>query len=491
MPTLGGFAAWTERAKDVVVQQLRQHFSLLLATASTNALKEQPQIEKFGLAGQTSAESFVEVVTALPHANQRIPTVAVMSAPGTEKKMGIGRQVVHTFHDPDTGKPMIREIVGGDMNVVIEISATDTNIRAELTDIVHTFFTMYAEETAFSFLGDTKPDPNSGVPNNFQLILKSEAVIQGETQQNRPDGEAFEMVYFNRITIPILFLDYVDREGFDISVCFNPNLKPEDDENFKARDGVLPLDEPRNFQFVNSDDFEISSGISGLVNGINTQKWDININPNTTVQRINTTTISGIKGNGMAAFQSISDGNEAGVLTNKKTPGILSGKFRTRFRFSNGNSALVICAMQQTANPLDGDCYQLIVRPGTTAVPARLAIIKGKLSTGPIIVLGEGSRTVIPIGLNLSAQFEWKVDLDKKRIRLRGYISQCDSSEYGALQKRLEFFDNTNALLTSKGESVGFRENPNTSGPPGAVFIDDPDIIQEIGAKLTNPSKVG
>jgi len=490
MATISGFAAWTGRAKDIIVQQLRAHFSLLLASASTNALKEQPLIEKFGLAGQTSAESFVQVIQAMPHANQRIPTVAVMSAPGTEKKMGIGRQVIHTYHDPVTGKPMIREIVGGDMTVVIEISTTDTNIRSELTDIVHTFFTTYAEETEYAFLGDTNIDPFSGVPNNYQLILKSEAVIQGETQQARPDGEAFEMIYFNRITVPILFLDYADREAFDVSVCFNPTFHLEDDANFLARFDIVPLDEPRQWQFANSDNFEINSGI-GFVNGINTQKWDIVVNPSAIVRQIDTTlmtSISGISGNGLVAFKSLSDGSEAGVLVNKNSPGIVSGRLRTKFRFSNGNSALVICAMQQGRNPLESDCYQLLVRPGS---PARLAIIKGNVSTGPVTVLGEGSRVNIPIGVNLSAQFEWKVDPQRSRIRLRGYISHCESSDYGALQKRLEIFDNTNAFLTSVGESVGFRENPDTAGDPGAVFIDDPDVIQEIGNLLTNPAKVG
>src|SRR5881396_2895747 len=113
MATLGGIAAWSERAKDVLVQQLRNHFSLALAQASTNCLKEMPQIEKYGLAGQTSEESFVQINTQLPHTQQRIPHIAIMSAANTEKKMNIGRQVVHTFHHPVTGKPMIREIVGG------------------------------------------------------------------------------------------------------------------------------------------------------------------------------------------------------------------------------------------------------------------------------------------------------------------------------------------------------------------------------------------
>ena len=143
MATRGGFAAWTERAKDVIVDELRSYLSLNYA----NVLKEMPQIERYGLAGQTTAESFVSIFTALPHDEQHIPFIAVMSSPGVERKMGIGRQVIKTFHDPTTGLPMIREMVGGDLNVIIEIVSVDTNQRSELTDIIFSFFTMYAEQT--------------------------------------------------------------------------------------------------------------------------------------------------------------------------------------------------------------------------------------------------------------------------------------------------------------------------------------------------------
>lgn len=489
MATIGGYSAFTERAKDVIVQQLRAHFSLLLGAATFNALKEQPNIEKFGLAGQTSDESYVQVVTQLPHDNQRIPTVAIMSAPGNERKMGLGRQVVETYHDATTGKPMIREIVGGDMNIIIEISAPDTNQRAELTDVVWGFFTTYTEETKFAFLGDTNPDSVSGVPNNYQIILKAAAVLGGETDQPRPNGETYERIYFNRITVPITFLDYADREGFDVQVSFNSTLTLEDDDIFKLRNEVVPLDEPVGLQFVQTDNFEVYSGAS-YINGIDSTKWHQYPNPYSNITHITGADV--IRGNGSVAMLSLQDGMEAGALVATAT-GILSGKIRTRFNLKNGQSVLVLFAMMQGSNPLTDDCYQLIVGPGENqnTDPVRLQIVKGPIVVGPITPLAEGSRIVIPSNSDMAAQLEWKIDTKRQRIRLRGWISVPEASDFGSMNKRLEVFDNTSAFLTSLGQGAGFRENPKRSGASGTVIVDDIEIIQEIGSIIPNPAKIG
>lgn len=489
MATLGGIAAWSERAKDVLVQQLRNHFSLALAQASTNCLKEMPQIEKYGLAGQTSEESFVQINTQLPHTQQRIPHIAIMSAANTEKKMNIGRQVVHTFHHPVTGKPMIREIVGGDMTVVIEISSVDTNVRSEISDLVYNFFVLYAEETAFSFLGDTEPDPNTGVPNNYQLILKSQAVLQGETQTPRPHGETFDILYFNRVSVPILFFDYPDREGFDVQVCPNPLLTPEDDEQFKHLGEPLPLSEPFALSFVAQDDFESS----GSLLGIDQTKWSISSNASAFIHRV--IKPDAIRGVGSASFDSLTDGQEVGALVNQVNFGILSGKVRCRFRMSNGNSVLVIFCMLQGTNPITDNCYHLIIKPSRKPADSfqeftRMQLVKGPISIGPVVPIGEGARIMVPTETNLSAQLEWKIDPAHKRIRLRGYLAQCESDEFGALRKRLEIFDNTDAYLASNGEGAGFRENPDLSGEAGVVVIDDIQIIAEYGVPQVNAARV-
>jgi len=488
MATVGGIAAWTERAKDVIVQRLREHFSLLLAQASTNALKEMPQIERYGLAGQTSEESYVQINTQLPHTQQHIPHIAIMSAANTEKKMNIGRQVVHTYHHPVTGKPMIREIVGGDMTIVIEISSVDTNVRSEISDLVYSFFTLYAEETAFSFLGDTEPDPNNGVPNNYQLILKSQAVLQGETQTPRPHGETFDIIYFNRVSVPILFFDYPDREGFDVQVCPNPLLTPEDDEQFKHLGLPLPLAEPFALQFVAQDDFEVLGSFLGL----DLTKWSVMSNAAALIRRV--TIPDTIRGTGSASFESLTDGQEAGALLNRVNFGVLSGKVRCRFRMSNGNAVLAIFCMLQGTDPLASDCYHLVIRPSRHPADSlqeftRMQIVKGPINIGPIVPIGEGARIMVPTGTNLSAQLEWKIDPTNKRIRLRGYLAQCESDEFGALRKHLEIFDN-NPLLTSNGEGVGFRENPDVTGDPGIVVVDDVQIIAEYGVPFVNPARV-
>ena len=462
MPTRGGFSAWTERAKDVIVQELRKYLSLEYA----NVLKEMPQIERYGLAGQTSIESFVNIFTALPHEEQRIPFIAVMSAPGVERKMGVGRQVIHTFHSPDTGLPMIRETVGGDMTVILELMATDTNMRAELTDIVYSFFTVYMEQTAFSFLGDSLPEKVSGVPALYQLILKSAATLGGETDHPRPEGEPFSRIYFNRISVPIIFLDYVDREADDISVCFDGSLEPEDDEQFKYRDTPIPIPEPDPMMFLVHDNFEDPTAPEA--------NWIVKTNPSAIVERI-TDEARTIKGNGSILLQAYEAGGLA-TLSSRTDPSI-SGRLRLKFNLTDGKYGVLLYCMLQGTDPFTDECYQLIVKNGT---PSRLAIVKGVIGTDTYIPMAEGSRIHIPTDTDLAAQLEWKIDTKRNRIRLRGYVASCDSSDFGSMLKRLEIYDTVDAFLTTNGEGFGFRPNPDAESGSGAVVIDDAEIITEI-----------
>jgi hypothetical protein len=470
MPTKGGFAAWTERAKDVLVEEIRNYLSLNYA----NVLKEMPQIERYGLAGQTSAESFVSVYTALPHKEQRIPFVAIMSSPGSERKMGIGRQVIQTFHDPDTGLPTVREMVGGDLNIIIEIAAVDTNTRSELTDIIYSFFTMYMEQTAFSFLGDGSKSKISGVPQNYQLIIQSKATLGGETDQPRPEGEPFNRIYFNRITVPIIFLDYVDREAEDITICFDPTLTPDDDDTIPK---PLPFSEPGTMIFASHDDFEDLSAPAA--------KWRVFTNPASLVDRT-TVPAQVIRGIASVLLHAVDTGGVA-ALVNRAEP-TLAGRLRARFNVTDGTSALVLYCMLQGTDPFADPCYQLIVKSGS---PARLVLAKGVIG-GAVTVLGEGSRMVVPAGVNLAAQLEWKIDLKGKRIRLRGYVSKCQSQGFGELVRRLELLDFDVPFLSSEGEGFGFQPNPDASVGSGAVVVDDVEVLAEIDViGQSNPSRIG
>jgi hypothetical protein len=470
MPTRGGAFAWTERAKDVLVREIRSHLSLNYQ----NVLKEMPLIERYGLAGQTSAESFVNVFTALPHKEQRIPHVAIMSAPGSERKMGIGRQVIKTFHDPDTGLPTIRECFGGDMNIVIEIACTDTNQRSELVDIIYSFFVVYLEQFQYSILGDCTPDPVTQVPQLFQLIIKSQASIGGETDQPRPEGEPFNRIYFNRITVPIIFLDYVDREGNDISACFNPYLQPEDDDNTPR---TIPIPEPGEVMFASHDDFEALDAPGA--------KWKVFTNPGGDVSRT-TQTAEVIRGLASVKLQALDTGALA-LLLNRAEP-TLSGRLRARFNLGDGSAALVLYSMLQGPNPLEDASYFVIVKSGQ---PSRIALYRGVIG-GEATLLGEGSRVVIPKNTDLAAQLEWKIDPKKARIRLRAYVTKCGSEAFGELRQHLELTDSSEALLSSEGEGFGFEPSPDATDGVGAVVVDDAEVLVELNAVVqTNPAHIG
>ena len=477
MSTSGHFAAWTERAKDVVVNQLRAHFSLQLAKASTNVLSEQPLIEKYGLAGESPQASFVQINTAFPQTNQRIPHIAIQSSPGTERKMGIGRQVIATFHDTVTGKPMVREVVGGDMNIIIDVSSVDTNERSEITDILYTFFTHYAEEQQFTFLGSAVTDEDTGAQNLYQLIIKAQAQIGGESELARPEGESFDKVYMNRVTVPILFIDYVDREAFDISACFNNTLDPADDVQ-KAHIDTLP--EPKQYTFASSDDFELNVPPS--------DRWTIWKSPDTRVQRITTPDDLLINGLGSLQIDSISDPPLAALIS-KTAPGITDGRVRVQFNADLTTAVILFCQLQG-ADPFASDAYWLLVKP-TVGGLTRLQLVKGSIKNGEYEVLNEGSFVKIAPDLSLAAQIEWKIDAKKGWTRVRGWVSSCDCPQYGSLVKRLEYLDKT-GLITSVGEGFGLRENPDAPNQPGAVVFDDVEVLREyVVAPCRNPRRVG
>lgn len=471
LSTRGGFASYTERAKDVIVNALRDYFGDLV---NKNVITEKPTIEKYGLIGLASNESALQITTALPHAKQRIPSIVVMSAPGTERKLGIGRQVIETYHHPVDGRPMVREAVGGDMMIIIEISAVDTNQRSEIVDLVMSFFTIYMEDTRFAFMGDTNPDKTAGVNANYQIILKAQASIQGETDVARPGGEQFNRVYLNRITVPIIFIDYVDREAFDIQACFNASLTAADD-TFSPTSGIIP--EFGQMQFVNTDDFEAQSGIDAA-------RWKVGTTPTTNVDLVSTPTIVG---NGSVLVTSYAVGLGIATITNLRSPGITSGRVRTKFQLTDPFSCVVLFAMLQGVDPQASPSYWMMVQPGS--ILNRLALFRGKVQVGATPI-AQGARVVVPSGISLSAQLEWKTDPNTSRIRLRGYVSFCETSDFGALQNRLEYIDaGPTAFLTSQGEGIGYVDQP---GQRGTLLLDDPGVIAEVEGLVTgSPSRVG
>lgn len=450
MATRGGFAAWTERAKDVIVQELRAYISL----EYSNVLREMPQIERYGLAGKTSSESFVHIYTTKPHIPQRLPFIAVMGAPGSERKMAIGRQVIQTFHHPVTGLPTIREVVGGDMNIVLEIATTDANTRSELTDIVFSFFSVYLESKNFSILGNTELEPSSGVPNLYQIIIKNQASLGGESDIPRPDGEPVSRIYMNRITVPIIFLDYVDREGFDISACYSTTVEKETAE-------LPPISEPGARYIAYFDDFDTVSDI--------VPNWAMVKTPNITVditeeQAIHVKSLRVVTDFDAVGTQHAFFHRRIGIFEN-------SGRLMVQFRLTGETSRLVLSCMLQEQRGVESGGYHLVIPTRDTDL-VRMELYRGSVfdETNKI---ADGSRVRVVEGLTLAAALEWKYDKKYKRIRIRGYVTKCGSKAFGELVKRLEYVDPNPVSVTSLGDGFGMISNS------GSAYFDNIYIVNE------------
>jgi hypothetical protein len=251
------------------------------------------------------------------------------------------------------------------------------------------------------------------------------------------------MIYLNRISVPIIFIDYVDREGYQVDVCPNPNL---------LTGIVSPIPEPTQMGLATYDTFE-DSGISS--------QWLIT----TSSGSVYLSTVSAIRG-----LQSlVIDNQDSGIciLGNALSSGITSGYIRTRFRLDSPAVTLVMYAMGDAPNP--DNAYWIYIQ----AAPfpdGRIHLRKGPVVS--VVDLAVGSRMSIASGIALAAQLEWKLVNNPPRIRLRGYISTCETDDFGSLYKRLEYTDYA-PLTTASWVGLGGIGS-------GILYVDDVYIAYEV-----------
>jgi hypothetical protein len=114
------------------------------------------------------------------------------------------------IYNPDR-PPKHRYQTAKDLTVNIDLGADDDNQRTELTDLLSYFFELRLEERDFHISGNTEKG------QNYQIVFKNELTLGGESEIPRPEGDGFDKIYVNRISIPVTVVDYVDREGVRIS----------------------------------------------------------------------------------------------------------------------------------------------------------------------------------------------------------------------------------------------------------------------------------
>lgn len=96
------------------------------------------------------------------------------------------------------------------LDIAIEVVAEDDNIRTELNDLVWSFFTFYMDERDYMFLGRSIFDPS--IPNEtYQVIIKPDPSMAGESEVPRPGGDEVDKLYVNRINVPVTTIQYTDR----------------------------------------------------------------------------------------------------------------------------------------------------------------------------------------------------------------------------------------------------------------------------------------
>lgn len=116
----------------------------------------------------------------------------------------INQQALHTDIIPYR-----RYIQATNVDVAIEVATEDENTRTELTDLVWAFFTIVMNDRRFTFYGRSTYD-SAVTMESYQITIKPDLSMAGEQEVPRPNSQ-LDKVYVNRINIPVLICQYVDK----------------------------------------------------------------------------------------------------------------------------------------------------------------------------------------------------------------------------------------------------------------------------------------
>lgn len=110
--------------------------------------------------------------------------------------------------------PLLRYQMAKNLTINIDIGAEDENQRREIGDLVDYFLQLDMDDRGKTFFGRSVFDIEFPDPENFQVILLEKAAISGEVEVPRTpgSGEAKDLIYALRMSIPITIIDYNDRE---------------------------------------------------------------------------------------------------------------------------------------------------------------------------------------------------------------------------------------------------------------------------------------
>jgi hypothetical protein len=122
--------------------------------------------------------------------------------------------------------PANRYQIAANMTIGIDLGTESENERRELTDLINYFFVLEMDKRRKTFLGRSIFDdefvqiapppglpPSAGLQENYQITLLDRHSWSGEAELPRQagSGEQQDLIYINRLNVPVTAIDYVDR----------------------------------------------------------------------------------------------------------------------------------------------------------------------------------------------------------------------------------------------------------------------------------------
>jgi len=103
-----------------------------------------------------------------------------------------------------------RYTVAADLVLNIDVVCGSINTRAELADLVFSFFAYYMQNKAFQLYGRSYFD--SAIDTEWwHLSLKNQFTWGGEVNKVRPGGEQYDYIFAVRGSVPIFIEDFIDK----------------------------------------------------------------------------------------------------------------------------------------------------------------------------------------------------------------------------------------------------------------------------------------
>jgi hypothetical protein len=185
---------------------------MLYATAKSTSYSTPTPLLRFDAIG-VLAKTYPNSITVLgpPYSTVNALTVLGFTPGQTSNSASLG--------------PSNRYQIAANMTIGIDLGTESENERRELTDLVNYFFTLEVDKRRKTFLGRSIFDdefqqipypglpPPAGLQENYQITLLDKHSWSGEAELPRQSGsgEQQDLIYINRLNVPITIIDYVDR----------------------------------------------------------------------------------------------------------------------------------------------------------------------------------------------------------------------------------------------------------------------------------------